>query len=441
MVDMQTLQALWQGRQYGAAEGELRQALAADPRDYEAWRWLGLCLLMIEGRAGEAAEALRQAARGLERDASLQFNLGVALQRQGKTEEARLAYAQALGIDPGYEQARQALAGLAAPSGPSQAPVAAPVVTARPDVDAGMLQRLQPLALPANFGRSKSHLLSRVLMFVTAFVVWGVVIGLVALLPDGHIRQAVMQRGPLPYVSVLLFAGVVVVVVFRYFGIIKETRWVQSSALLKALREGPPSLAYALGKCGELIRPTSPMVDRRLIRGINCAVTARNRQELYVAAREVARGDEAASNSAYAMPKLLIWALPVSGFTGTLLGMSTAIGGFRQLAESKNLEDFGSAVETPLYGLAVAFDTTLVALVLVAISMFLVAVLQRRERELLAAIDAEVAETVLQRIELGQGEPRGWIDAALMVELWEGFNRIQQQLAAGMAGGAQARDG
>jgi len=434
--DLQALRALWQSQQYPAVEKLLRQSLAGDPNDFEAWRWLGLCLLTVGGRAGEAAEALRQAARGLQRDASLQYNLGVALQRQGKTDEARLAYAQALGIDPSYERARQALAGLAVSSTPPHAPVAPPSVAMGPDVDPGMLQRLQPLVLPANFGRSQSHLLLRVLTFGLAFVVWGVLIGLVALLPDGHIRQAVMQRGPLPYVSVLLFAGVLVVVVLRYFGIVKETGYVQTSPLAVALRDGPPTLAHALKSCSEHLRPTSPMVDRRLIRAVNCAVTARNRQELYVAAREVARGDEAASNSAYSVPKLLIWALPVSGFTGTLLGMSTAIGGFRQLAATKNLEEFGSAVETPLYGLAVAFDTTLVALVLVAVAMFLVSVLQRRERELLAAIDTEVAETVLQRVELGQGEPRGWIDAALMVELWEGFNRVQQQLAAGMSGRA-----
>ncbi|MBM3500177.1 MAG: tetratricopeptide repeat protein [Armatimonadetes bacterium] len=441
MVDMQALQALWQARQYSGAERLLRQALAADSKDHEAWRWLGLTLLMLEGREGEAGEALRQAAPGLPRDASVPFNLGVALQRQGKVDEARLAYTRALGIDPGYEQARRALAGLGAPSGAAQPPAARQGEPGGPAVDPGMLQRLQPLPLPASFGRSRSHLLVRVLLFAAAFVVWGLLLGLVALLPDGHIRQAVMQRGPLPYVSVLLFAGVVVVAAFRYFGIVGETARVHDSKLLAALRDGPPALSHALAKCGEFLRETSPMIDRRLIRAVNCAVTARNRQELYVAAREVARHDEAASHSAYAVPKLLIWALPVSGFTGTLLGMSTAIGGFRQLAEAKNLQDFGGAVETPLYGLAVAFDTTLVALVLVATSMFLVAMVQRRERELLAAVDAEVAEAVLQRLELGQGEPRGWIDAALMVELWEGFNRIQQQLAEAVANSDRTRDG
>jgi len=439
VVDMQALQALWQARQYSRAEGLLRQALAMDARDYEAWRWLGLTLLMLPGREAEAAEALRQAARGLPRDAGVPFNLGVALQRQGKADEARQAYSGALKIDPGYEQARRALSALGAPTG-SVSPTGPPDAGS-PPIDPGMVQRLQPLALPPNFGRSPAHLLARVLVFVAAFVVWGLLLGLVALLPDGHIRQAVMQRGPLPYVSVLLFAGVVVVVAFRYFGIVGETAYAQSSPLLAALRDGPPALSHALAKCSEFLRDTSPMIDRRLIRSVNCAVTARNRQELYVAAREVARGDEAATTSAYAVPKLLIWALPVSGFTGTLLGMSTAIGGFRRLAETRNLEEFGSAVETPLYGLAVAFDTTLVALVLVAISMFLVSMMQRRERELLAVIDAEVAEAVLQRIELGQGEPRGWIDAALMVELWEGFNRIQQQLADATANTGRARDG
>lgn len=432
MIDVHALQALWQSGQFAVAEQMLRHAVAADPNDYEAWKWLGLCLLMLD-RAPEAADCLRHAARGIQRDANLFYNLGVALQRQEKHDEAGVAYAQALAADPAYEQARQAMASLAIVSTPDRAPVAQPAAAAGPDIDPGMLQRLQPLALPPNFGRGRYRLLMRVIMFVAALAVWGVLLGLVALLPEGHTRQAVMRRGPLPYLSVLLFAGVLVIVAFRYLWIIKEAGHAQRSGLLTALRDGPPTLAYALRKCGEFIRPASPMMDRRLIRGVNCAVTARNRQELYVAAREVARGDEAASNAGYALPKLLIWALPISGFTGTMLGMSTAIGGFRKLAEAKSIGDFASTMDVPLYGLAVAFDTTLVALVLVAISMFLVSMMQRRERELLATIDGQVAEAVLQRLELGQGEPRGWIDAALMVELWEGFNRIQEQLATAVA--------
>jgi len=287
--------------------------------------------------------------------------------------------------------------------------------------------------LPPNFGRSKSEFPMRLLMSAVTLVLWGIMLGVVAALPDGHVRQAVLQRGPLPYISVLVFAGVLVIVAFRYRWIIRETGHIRTGGLVTSLRDGPPTLAYALHRCGEFIRADSPMVDRRLIRSVNCAVTARNRQELYVAAREVSRGDEAVSSMSYTLPKLLIWALPISGFTGTMQGMATAIGGFRKLAEARTLEDFASGINVPMYGLAVAFDTTLVALILVSISMFMVSLMQRRERELLATVDGEVAEAVLQRIELGQGEPRGWIDAALMVELWEGFNRIQEQLAGAIS--------
>jgi len=75
--------------------------------------------------------------------------------------------------------------------------------------------------------------------------------------------------------------------------------------------------------------------------------------------------DSAASG--YRVVKLLIWAMPILGFIGTVLGISLAVGGFANfLTTTVNIDEI-SRVTTELgavaSGLSFAFDTTLIGLV------------------------------------------------------------------------------
>jgi glycosyltransferase involved in cell wall biosynthesis len=74
----------------------------------EGWRRAftrGTCLALIGGRDDEAAEELRRA-NGFEPTAEGANNLGVALARLGRLEEARVNFAAALRLFPGYLDAR-----------------------------------------------------------------------------------------------------------------------------------------------------------------------------------------------------------------------------------------------------------------------------------------------------------------------------------------------
>jgi hypothetical protein len=75
--------------------------------------------------------------------------------------------------------------------------------------------------------------------------------------------------------------------------------------------------------------------------------------------------DSAASG--YRVVKLLIWAMPILGFIGTVLGISLAVGGFANfLTTTVNIDEI-SRVTTELgavaTGLSFAFDTTLIGLI------------------------------------------------------------------------------
>lgn len=86
------------------------RAAAADPPPWEAWVGVGYCRQQVGDLAG-AVDAYRRA-RALETDATVTFNLAVALDDLGRTEEAAEAYREALVEDPELADAHFNLSGL-----------------------------------------------------------------------------------------------------------------------------------------------------------------------------------------------------------------------------------------------------------------------------------------------------------------------------------------
>jgi biopolymer transport protein ExbB/TolQ len=86
----------------------------------------------------------------------------------------------------------------------------------------------------------------------------------------------------------------------------------------------------------------------------------------------------------YGLPRILVWAMPLLGFLGTVLGISEAMGSLQVGGESE-LPQMMSGLQA---NLNVAFDTTAQALVLSIVMMFGVFVSERNETRLLADITA-----------------------------------------------------
>lgn len=101
--------------------------------------------------------------------------------------------------------------------------------------------------------------------------------------------------------------------------------------------------------------------------------------------RSQAENDEMMSDSGYTVVRGLLWAIPVLGFIGTVLGLSQAIGSFRDVLE-KSDADLGAMkaqLQVVISGLATAFETTLHALVAAVVIQMLLTALKRSEEQLL----------------------------------------------------------
>jgi biopolymer transport protein ExbB/TolQ len=100
--------------------------------------------------------------------------------------------------------------------------------------------------------------------------------------------------------------------------------------------------------------------------------------------RTQAEYDEEQLTSSYGLLNGFVWAIPVLGFIGTVLGLSQAIAAFGGTLETANdLSVIKDSLKSVTGGLANAFETTLIALMAALIIQLLLTFLQQAELEFL----------------------------------------------------------
>ena len=96
--------------------------------------------------------------------------------------------------------------------------------------------------------------------------------------------------------------------------------------------------------------------------------------------RAQAENDEDQVASSYTVVNGLVWAIPVLGFIGTVLGLSLAIGKFTNtLQAGGDLAAIRASLQGVTGGLATAFESTLVALTFTLILQLVITFNQKRE--------------------------------------------------------------
>ena len=107
--------------------------------------------------------------------------------------------------------------------------------------------------------------------------------------------------------------------------------------------------------------------------------------------------DEARAHRGYALVRVIIWAIPILGFLGTVIGITMAIA---QL----NPQQLEQSLDSVVTALAVAFDTTALALALSIVLMFTQFAVDRLEARLLAGVDRTVEDELSARfLQTGTG--------------------------------------
>ncbi|MBN2577393.1 MAG: MotA/TolQ/ExbB proton channel family protein [Pirellulales bacterium] len=179
-----------------------------------------------------------------------------------------------------------------------------------------------------------------------------------------------------------------------------------------ALAESPLGLkneSFSPAQSGLLLKGLDrlPLISRQtyFIQRLRSAIEHVQRREsaesLDDELKYLADVDAARLQSSYGLFRVVIWAIPILGFLGTVIGITTAIA---------NLNDEG-AISQVKGGLAVAFDTTTLALSLSIVLMMVQFLVDQAENRLLGAVDRRVAEELEGRFEKIAAGPDGQVVA------------------------------
>jgi biopolymer transport protein ExbB/TolQ len=153
----------------------------------------------------------------------------------------------------------------------------------------------------------------------------------------------------------------------------------EAATLLGALDEVPRRVRHA-----GLVRRVHAILDFLRRRG--------SAQELDDQMRDLADQDALALETSYSLVRFITWAIPILGFLGTVLGITGAISG---VTPDKLEHNLSSVTD----GLAMAFDTTALALALTMITMFCTFLVERAESSVLEAVDRYADRQLAHRFE------------------------------------------
>jgi biopolymer transport protein ExbB/TolQ len=232
-------------------------------------------------------------------------------------------------------------------------------------------------------------------------------------LRDYAVPQLFLDRGWVPYVLVFLMGWSLAILLLKWQKLQRQ----RASMLFDLI---PTDLAdeITLGNRQNFVDHVNSLpVDHgesflcdRVRRGLEHFGVRKSSPEVGTILASQSEIDATAVESSYTLLKVFIWAIPILGFIGTVIGISAAVGGFSgSLEQAEDLSVLKQSLNGVTSGLATAFDTTLIALVMSLLVMFPTSALQKMEEDVLNWVDEYCNENLLKRLNDGRegGAERG----------------------------------
>ena len=228
---------------------------------------------------------------------------------------------------------------------------------------------------------------------------WGVIGGLIgfglwalATPPWAPLHAFLHQRGP-TQVFCLIAAGMVATFLINKAQLLRLQR-----QRLEPLSRDLPGLSASgdLATLGLRAEQSSSLLGKRLLRLLTVWQTTRSSFQLERSVDADADLYELARINSYSLVKVLLWAIPILGFIGTVIGMSQAVGSFDAvLSNADNVDGLKAGLTKVTTGLGTAFDTTYLALVIAVLLTIPITAIERQEEQLLNRIDADLRTVVM----------------------------------------------
>ncbi len=227
----------------------------------------------------------------------------------------------------------------------------------------------------------------------------------------------------------------------------------QFSVVGEPVLSAPPVGGQRIADCGDLLeeidagerRHGPGYLYRRLRNAISLVMRKGTAETLDTEIKYLSDMDAAQAAQSYGFVKIIIWAIPILGFLGTVIGITMAIAGLNP----KQLENSLPEVTA---GLGTAFDTTAIALGFSMVLMFVQFLVDKLENRLLSLVDDRVNVELVGRFraELAVHDPlmvavKRMVDAVLpnterlvlrQAELWHSTIEAANRRWAEISGSA-----
>ena len=217
-----------------------------------------------------------------------------------------------------------------------------------------------------------------------------------------YLIDLIVDRGPIPYATVFLFFLAWAMLGMKLMILGRQ----RNSMMLDVL---PSEIASSIGlsTLSRFIKhidslPSSAkdsILVNRTLRALEYFRVRKNTPEVASMIASQSEIDGNAMQSSFTMLNYCAWAIPILGFIGTVMGISEAVASFAvNVGDSAEMSTLKESINGVMGGLATAFDTTMLALVLSLIVMFAMNWMQKQEEDLLNWVDEYCNENLLKRL-------------------------------------------
>ena len=252
-------------------------------------------------------------------------------------------------------------------------------------------------------GKAKGTDVSVILTGVLSFVASAGFYLIVNMFQGTYFYLLFKERGWVPYVIVFTVFWSIFILAIKLFKIYNQKDAIDD---MNDIMAGYEKIRFDdVDRIFEAVRakiqsPFNRILVRRVWNGLECFRATRSMDETSNTLRYEEDIDYASMESSYSFVKVFIWAMPVLGFIGTVIGVSQAVRMFSTFIQTiEHLDEVKSALGGVTTGLAVAFDTTLLGLVAALPSMLVNTFVQKTEADFLTSVDEFVLDNVISKID------------------------------------------
>jgi hypothetical protein len=231
-------------------------------------------------------------------------------------------------------------------------------------------------------------------------LVWGTVfvVNFFALLNQGAFRSPLLSRycagHPIEIIEVTVFFIGLAALMLRLVDVVGQFPSLRGH-LLPPISAGGQQVDECDGLLAQLVERgglQQTYIMRRLRDALEFVRRKQSADALDGHLRHLEELESVRVNAGYSMVRIIIWAIPILGLLGTVIGITIAVANL-------NPETLEESMTKVTHGLGVAFDHTATALSLTMLLMFVKSGVERLEDRLLERVDERVSQELVGRFQ------------------------------------------